>query len=497
MKVCTVNQMRKCDKDAEEKFGINSLVLMENAARSCFEAASDFTKIAVVCGKGNNAGDGFAAARHLINSGRTVTIFTAFSEGFSEDAQINYNILRKLRADIVEIKDIDEFRRRLADFECIIDALFGTGIHGEITGNAAKIIETVNNSGAYIISADIPSGVNADTGEVCSVAVRADKTVTFAAYKTGLLMYPGADFTGEIIVSDISMPKALFEDVTVNVHGEDYFAEIMPKRFNNSQKGNYGKIFIIGGKKGMAGAVCMAASAALKTGAGIVTACIPEEINDIVQIALPQVMTFPVDFEKDTDKIIEKMKDFDVILFGNGIGRDICIENLLAAVLENADMPVIIDADGLFAFSKNIGIAHKCDFILTPHSMEMARLLKTNVEEVEKNRLSLSEKFVSDNKVTLVLKGNHTIITAASGIQSINLTGNSGMATAGSGDVLAGITAALAAVKKPEEAAELAVYLHGCAGDYAAKALSEYSVTAADIQDALPHILPLEKMKRI
>ena len=278
----------------------------------------------------------------------------------------------------------------------------------------------------------------------------------------------------------------------MNVHDEEYYADIMPKRFKNSQKGDYGKTFIIGGKKGMAGAVCMAALAALRAGAGIVTACIPEEINDIVQISLPQVMTYPVDFERDIDKITGKMKDFDVILIGNGLGRGEYAEKLLEAVLNEAEVPVVVDADGLFALIGKEHLLRKGNVILTPHSMEMARLLNISVEDVEKNRLGVSENFVLNNKVTLVLKGNHTIITAASGTQSINMTGNSGMATAGSGDVLAGMTAALAAAAKPEEAAEAAVYLHGLAGDYAANISNEYSVTAADILDALLHILPLE-----
>lgn len=499
MKVCSVEQMRTCDREASEKFGISSLVLMENAALQCVKEAENFTNIAVVCGKGNNAGDGFAAARHLINKGKNVKIFLALGTDFSGDALINYNILVKMNADIIQIDDINAFKSALSDADCILDALFGTGMHGAAAGKAAQVIETVNESDAYVISADVPSGINADTGEICSVAVRADKTVTFAAYKTGLLMYPAADYTGEIVVADISIPKILTDSAEVSVHDDKYFAEIMPKRFNNSQKGDYGKVFVIGGSRGMAGAVQMALTAAFRTGAGIVTACIPEEINDVLQVSLPQAMTFPVNFETDKDKIIDKMSGFDAILFGNGIGRHDFAVNLLEAVLKAAQVPVIIDADGLYALAQKPQILKdsSCDIILTPHSMEMARLAGLSVAEIEKDRPGVSKSFVSENELTLVLKGNHTIITAPTGFQSINMTGNSGMATAGSGDVLAGITAALAAVIRPEKAAELAVYLHGKAGDYAADRLSEYAVTAADILDAIPHILPLENIQKI
>lgn len=499
MKVCSVEQMRACDVASSEEFGISSIVLMENAAIACSAEAEKFSDIAVVCGKGNNGGDGFAAARHLINKGKKVKVYMLSNDGFSADALTNYNILKKMDADIVYINDVQKFADEIHNTECIIDAIFGTGIHGKIEGCAADVIKAVNESDAYVISADIPSGINADTGEVCGCAVRADKTVTFAAYKTGLLMYPGADYAGEIVVADISIPKCLVEKSTVSVHDEKYFTEIMPKRSRNSQKGNYGKILIIGGSKGMAGAVYLACSAAFKTGAGIVTACVPEEINEILQTSVPNVMTFPVDFEKDTEKIIQKLSGFDVILFGNGIGRADFVPILLEKVLNAAKVPVVIDADGLFALSKNTKMMKnsECDIILTPHAMEMARLLKISVSEVEKDRIVVSKSFVSYPRLTLVLKGNHTIITAPFGAQSINVTGNSGMATAGSGDVLAGMTAALAAVMPTDKAAELAVYLHGKAGDRAAEKLSEYSVTAQDIIDSISHILPLENIREI
>ncbi len=497
--VCTAAQMREIDKIAAQKFNIPGIVLMENAALACVREISGYNSFAVICGKGNNGGDGLAIARHLINMGKTVKIYLVLGENFSGDALTNYNILKSMgvpfNTDFSEL----ETDLRLCDYT--VDALFGTGIHGEITGAARDVIEKINRRAKYVLSVDVPSGVNSDTGEA-DIAVKADKTVTFAAYKRGLLLFPGADYAGEVVCSDISVPEQAFdtENVRVKVLTEEYLAEIMPKRRANSHKGDYGKIFVIGGSVGMAGAVIMACEAAFRTGAGIVTACVPSEINDIVQTSLAQAMTFPVDFEKDAEKIVEKMAGFDTILFGNGIGRGKYVPALLEKILESADVPVVIDADGLFALAGNMQILKRCksDVILTPHTMEMARLTGKDAKTVENDRFSAACGLVSEYRLTLVLKGNHSIITAPDGEQSVNMTGNAGMATAGSGDVLAGMTAALAARGLPPyHAAELAVYLHGAAGDAAKMIWSEESLTARDIISCISQKLPVENQHEI
>ncbi len=317
-----------------------------------------------------------------------------------------------------------------------------------------------------------------------------------------MLLYPAADFTGEIVLADISIPDAAFEieGIDINVMDSCYIKEILPQRYANSHKGDYGKVFIIGGSRTMAGAVCLACEAAFKAGAGIVTACVPEEINNIVPINSVQTMTYPVSFENDMDKIVEKMQDYDVILFGNGIGRDEYVQVLLEKVLKAAKVPVVIDADGLFALAKNPDMIRACnaDVILTPHSAEMARLIGKTADEVEKNRFSVSRELALKYGLTLVLKGNHSIITAPDGTQYVNITGNSGMATAGSGDVLAGMTAAFSHTAEDcQKAACLAVYLHAIAGDFAAGRLCEASLTAPDIINAVPHIFPVENKPKV
>lgn len=484
--------MRAADSAASEKFNIPSIVLMENAAISCVKEILDFEKFVILCGKGNNAGDGLAIARHLINRGKEVKVYLLLGDDFSGDAQINYNILKSMGAEFFGI--YDSLRIDLALCDCVVDAIFGTGIKGEVKTPIREIIELVNESEKYVLSVDVPSGIDSDSGKIASVSIKAKKTVTFAAYKAGLLLYPAADFAGEVVCADISIPSEVFEGIKRNTLDREYIEKIMPKRFQNSHKGDFGKIFIIGGSVGMAGAVTMAANAAFASGAGIVTACVPNEINDIIQKTSVNSMTFPCDFSKDADKIIEKMQGYDVILFGNGIGRGKAVLSLLESVLTEAKVPVVIDADGLFALAQKLEMLKDCkaDVILTPHSAEMARLIGESVASVEENRIETAESFSKKYGVTLVLKGNHTIITAPEGELYMNLCGNSGMATAGSGDVLAGMTAAFAARCTPTDSAKIAVYLHGCAGDYSAEKFGAEPMSALHIIEAISHILPVE-----
>ncbi len=494
MKICTSVEMREIDAKASEKFNIPSIVLMENAAISCLSEICDFDKFVILCGKGNNAGDGLAIARHLINRGKKVKIYLLFGNDFSGDALINYNILKSMNADFYGI--YDDIGIDLALCDCVVDAIFGTGIKGEVKTPVREIIELINESEKFVLSVDVPSGIDADTGKIGSVAVRANKTVTFAAYKSGLLLYPAADFTGEIICADISVPKEILKNITRNTLDREHIEDIMPSRCENSHKGDYGKIFIIGGSCGMAGAVTMAIEAAFAAGAGVVTACVPCEINDIIQKTSINAMTYPCDFSCDKDKIIEKMQNYDVILFGNGIGRGDEVMPLLESVLKEAKVPLVIDADGLYALSKKPDMLKNCktEVILTPHSAEMARLIGKSIDFVEDNRIEAADNFSNEFGVTLVLKGNHTIITAPKSELYVNLNGNSGMATAGSGDVLAGMCAAFLARTKAADAAKIAVYLHGMAGDGAADKIGAESMTALHIIEAVSHILPVEKI---
>ena len=494
MKVCTVNEMREADRGAAEKFGIPSIVLMENAAIACVLELTGFDSFTILCGKGNNAGDGFAIARHLINRGKSVKLYTLLGREFSGDSKTNFDILKNMS---VPCRSLD--KEALIDdiklSDCVIDAVFGTGIRGEISDEISEVFDIANQLANYVLSVDVPSGTDADTGRILKNAIKADKTVTFGAYKKGLLLFPAADFAGEVTVSDISLPKGILDNVKIEVTDGVLAKSLMPKRHRNSHKGDYGKILIIGGSTGMAGAVCLAARAAFKAGAGLVTACVPKEINDIVQKTVLEAMTVSVDFKTEQERILKVVNDFDAVLFGNGLGREPYAVELLENLLKTVKVPLVIDADGLFALSKKSELLSLCgeNTVLTPHTMEMARLLGISAKDVEDSRFDTAYDFAQKNKLTLVLKGNHTIITAPDGAQRVNITGNSGMATAGSGDVLAGILAGIMpSVGNAFDAAALAVYIHGKAGDFAARSIGEVSLAAGDIVEAVSHILPVE-----
>lgn len=499
MKVCTAGEMRSIDAMTIEKFNIPGIVLMENAAKSCVEEIMDFDSFVIIVGKGNNGGDGLAMARLLIDAGKKVETYLVFDAEFSGDAKINFDRLLKMNITPKSCQDNESLAAAVKNADCVVDAIFGTGIKGEITGVAKEVIDLINEHSDYTLSVDVPSGINSDSGEASESTVKADKTVTFAAYKKGMLLYPAADYTGDVVVADIGIPEEVFDlhGIKIETTDEDFAIKNMPERKKNSHKGDYGKILIIGGKQGMRGAVGLACLGALRMGAGLVTACIPMEICDQLKDLPYEAMTIPVDFSQDAEKIADMVNSYDAVLFGNGIGRDDYVLPLLEKILKIIKVPIVIDADGLFALAKNPELIRGKTAVLTPHSAEMARLFGISADEVEKDRFGVSGSFAEKYDVTLVLKGNHSIITAPNGARKVNMTGNSGMATAGSGDVLAGMTVALLPRQKPYPAAALAVHLHGKAGDYAKEKLSETSVIASDIIDSIPHILPVENTKNM
>ncbi len=505
MKACTSAQMRAIDKSAEELGGIPSIVLMENAAIACMEEITkdkSIKKVAIFCGKGNNGGDGFALARHLFNKGLHVCVYLVCGSDFSGDALINFEIISKMGINIIELYDADMSKFELKFYDMVIDAIFGTGIKGKIEGLASEIIEAVNENCKNILSIDIPSGINADTGEICGVCIKADKTVTFAAYKLGLLLYPGADFTGRVIVKDISIPEYIIEgqNININIIDKRMIENILPQRNENSHKGDYGKVLIVGGSTGMSGAAAMAARACVRCGAGLVTAAVPECINTALEVKLTEPMTIALSCTNGQvdlnciEKLCSVINNYDVCLFGPGIGRNEYIPQILEKILEVSQIPVIIDADGLFALAQRDDILDKCNcnIVLTPHEMEMSRISKCSLEYVSSNRIELSQSYVAAHGVTLILKGPHTIVTSMSGEQYININGNNGMATGGSGDVLAGMTAAFIARGLDEsDAACLAVYLHGLAGDISAEQLGYDSMLPTDIIKNISNALKL------
>ncbi len=508
-RVCTASQMRSTDQMTIDSSGISGVVLMENAAIACvseLEKRFDIknTSFAIFCGKGNNGGDGFAIARHLFNKGGDVYVYLVASQEPVGDAKTNYTILRNLGVTVLQVENEEYLKNFVKSADCVVDAVFGTGIAGAPTGVAKAAIDAINRYAKFVLSVDIPSGVNADTGAVLGDAVKASVTVTFAAYKRGMFLYPGAGYMGEIILKDISIPELIKE-----LRGGNCFAAsregieaVFPKRNDNMHKGDAGKLMIVGGSVGMAGAVAMAAKAALRCGTGLITAAVPVSINNILQQKLDECMTLPLPDESGrisasvAERLAKRANSCDAVLLGNGLGRSEGVTRFVQDFLPRLTVPTVVDADAIYAISKCDGLLEKCkmDIILTPHSQELGYLTGLTAEEVETDRFAVSETYATKNRVTLILKGHHSIVTASDGTQSVNTTGNSGMATAGSGDVLAGMTAAmLARGVKPYDAAVCSVYLHGEAGDFAEESMGKDFMAAGDIIEAIRHILPVEK----
>ena len=506
--------MRAVDKAASEIGGIPSIVLMENAAIACVnELKKDFgeltgKRIAVFCGKGNNGGDGFAIARHLHNMDAEVSVYLVCGNEFKGDAKINFDIIKKMNVNIDVVSDTENLKYIIRSNDIIIDAIYGTGIHGTVGGISYDVINEINENSKYTMAVDVPSGINSDSGEICGICIRADKTVTFAAYKVGMLMFPAADYTGKVTVADISIPDYILEgqSININVTDEEFVRANFPVRENNSQKGDYGKVLVIAGSVGMTGAAYLSSQSAVTAGSGLVTLAIPAGLNGAMEAKTTEVMTLPVEdinghISSDAaEKILERTDMADAVLIGPGLGRSSDAARVLKSVLSHSKVPVIIDADGINAASRDMDILSDCTcpVIFTPHAVEMSRLTGLDRDYIEENRLVASKEFAEEYGVTVILKGHHTIVTASDGEQYINITGNPGLATGGSGDVLAGITASLAARGINETAAAaMAVYIHGKAGDIAKDKYGMESVTASlvmeSIPDALRQILQVEK----
>lgn len=501
-KACYTEEMRKLDRMATELGNIPSILLMENAAIACVnELKKDFSlkksRIAVFCGKGNNGGDGLAIARHLFNMGVKVNIYLVNGNDFSGDAAVNYDIIKAMDMPVDTITDTEGFEYVIRSYDIVIDAILGTGISGAVRGVAFDVIKLINENSRYVMSVDVPSGINSDSGEICGICVNADKTVTFAAYKIGMFMYPAADSVGEVVVAPISIPETIIEsqNLQINVTDSEFVRNVIPKRSNNSQKGDYGKLLVIAGSKGMTGAAYLASEAAIKSGAGLVTLACPNSVNPILENKTTEVMTMPL---SDNDGhiaysaaslIMARVEKADAVLIGPGLGRSQDAIEVVKTLLRGSNVPVIVDADALYAVAQNKELLKECtcDLIFTPHAMEMSRLTGLDISYIEDNRIQISHEFSEETGAVLLLKGNHSIVTAPTLMQYINNTGNPGMASGGSGDVLAGIIAAFVARGvETDKAAAAGAYIHGMAGDIAKERYGVESLSANNILECLP-----------
>ena len=504
MRVVFPQEMMALDRAAINS-GIPSLDLMERAGLSVAEQARNMLspceskKIAVVAAKGNNGGDGFVAARYLVFWGAAVKVYLVGEvEDLTHDSATNYNSYIEQGGEVVRA-DVAMLDRELPDAHLIIDAIFGVGFRGIAEGIFGEVIKSMNGSGVPILSVDIPSGVEADSGKVQGVAVDASCTVTFAWPKTGLYLYPGAGKVGELLVTNIGIPLDLLDSVVESdIHTIDkrQIARLLPRRPAYAHKGMCGRVLVVGGSEGLTGAAALCSRSALRSGAGVVTLGIPAGLNPIMEIKLTEVMTMPLPDlagkclgEGAVEKVVEAMRAYDVLALGPGSGTNPVTRQVVADILRLVDKPVVLDADGINCAAMEPGslIGRNNPTIITPHPGELGRLLKRKAEEVQASRLESAREATEEYGCITVLKGANTLVTDTSGIVYINPLALPGLATAGSGDVLTGCIAALYAQGlNPLEAALCGVYIHGNAAELAAHLVGPIGMVAGDVLSHIP-----------
>lgn len=513
MYILKENEIRAVEENAVER-GMEYLRLMENAGAACARQiirssnVTDGTNVTVVCGKGKNGGDGFVIARKLYEAGAKVTVILGCGEPRAEDAVEMYQRIEILPIQTVRYESDHALAvERMTGADILVDAVFGIGFRGQPDPTLSRLFADMNLSKAKKISIDIPSGVNCDSETAPSEAFYADETIAISCLKPAHVLLPAALHSGKVTVVKIGIPEDCFEEIgwESEMIDEEYISSLFQKRNPLSNKGNYGKVLCICGSRNMPGAAVLAANGALRTGAGLVTVAFPETAYSGIASKLTEPLMLPVYANQQgffaqsaVPKILEAVKKADAILIGCGIGVCPDTEFVLREVLKNAECPVVLDADGINIVSEHMDILKTvtAPIVMTPHPGEMARLLGCSAAQVQESRMNFARGFARmRDKLTLVLKGANTLVAQKDSKVYVNTTGNAGMARGGCGDLLAGMIASfIAQGMKPSDASKAAVYLHGKAGDLAAKKYSERAMTVTNMLEFFPELfLPFDK----
>lgn len=478
-------QMKAADQYTIQKLGVPSLELMEHAAQACVQVLEDekfdLSHVCVVCGSGNNGGDGFAIARILQNNRYSVETFCVGNpEHYTEETQEQMHRLQECGGKITYGMPQED------SYSVIIDAVFGVGLSRKVEGRYRQVIEQMNRMRGTKFAVDIPSGLSATTGCILGCAFKADYTVTFQLKKIGLELSQGRTMAGRVIVPDIGISTdSICEDQEiVRTAGKDIYRKMLPDRPEDSNKGTYGRLLVIAGSKGMAGAAYLNAHAAYMTGAGLVRIYTSSDNREILQTLLPEAIVTTYE-EYNKEELLSLFTWADSVCIGSGLGMSRLSEKILKTVIEYVKVPCLIDADGLNLLAENKNYLNQMAerrFVITPHMKEMSRLTGTPVEELKADRIQILKDFISRYRITCVLKDSRTLIASEEKGIRMNLTGNSAMAKAGSGDVLAGVISGwMVQGKEAEDAAELGTYIHGLSGDLAKFEKGVYSVMARDL----------------
>lgn len=508
MKVLTAAQMQAVDRRTIDEIGIPGVVLMENAGRGVATeivqryAAVDSPDALIVAGKGNNGGDGYVIARHLLNKGWQVkTLVLAERDAVTGDAALNLAALENCGGDVAFVSDRETLTTTLAgagETTVLVDAIFGTGLTRPAHGLYLNAIEWVNQQVAPVVAVDIPSGIDASTGRILGVAVNASLTVTFAFAKVGLVSYPGAALVGELVVADIGIPEQIAGQVSADCFLIDApeVRPLLPIRSQDGHKGTFGHLLVVAGSTGKCGAAVMAAASGLRGGAGLVTLACPQSVQLAIASRLTEVMTVPmIDANGETslqalDDLLLLAEGKQALAIGPGVGVGEEASALIIRLVENSALPIVIDADGLTALSGQTSLLQQQagrQIVLTPHPGEMARLSGMSVAEIQADRFTVARNFAVRHKVVLVLKGARTLIASPGGQVYVNSTGHAGLASGGMGDVLTGLIGSfLAQGLDALHAATLAVYLHGFAADRLLPTFGDAGLLATDLMSEIP-----------
>ncbi|MCG3171893.1 MAG: Bifunctional NAD(P)H-hydrate repair enzyme Nnr [Myxococcota bacterium] len=510
IKVISCEQMRQIDKIAVKEYNIPEVVLMENAGRAVAEAARRMIshvaspRVCVWCGPGSNGGDGFVVARHLIQAGLQVDVNILAPEArFTEAAWDNLRILKKISDNVTFLvlkEHVDSFTRSTGyNYDLLVDAMLGTGVKGAPREPIASAIEWCNQSRIPILSVDVPSGIDADRDIMPEKTIRATRTVTLAYAKPALVMTHGARVAGELEIADISIPHEITADLKpyAKVPESKDIAVLLPVREPWTHKGDYGHVAIIAGSRHMPGASYLAARAALRAGSGLVTLASVEPViqagsgvwNELLYLPLGGKDTLDADAYVQFKDHVER---FDAVCFGPGSSSQPGVREFLECLLADCDQTIVLDADGLNVIGQDVQVlkSAKAPVILTPHPGEAGRMLGMDSNAIQQDRVGSAQRLRDATGAHVALKGSHTILATMEGDLFINPTGNPGMATAGMGDVLAGVITSLAGQKlESAKAAMAGVYLHGLAGDIAAKSRGAAGLLSTDVIDSLPAAL--------
>lgn len=503
MKVATVAQMRALDQRAVEEFGIPPEILMENAGDAAYSViAGEFgvqgKRFVLFCGMGNNGGDGFVVARKIHSAGGHVVVFLlGRREDLKGPAKKNFDILSRTSIEVYSAESPETTQGAIYRSDAIVDAIFGTGLTREVEGAHRDVIRSINDSGKKVFSIDIPSGVNGDSGEVMGMGVRADYTIAYGLPKVGNLLYPGNDLCGKLYVSHISFPPSLYNTDSIAVEISDPLE--LPRRDKNTHKGSYGKALFVAGSSKYLGAPYFSALSFLKAGGGLSYLAAPKSVTPFLASKGSEVVLIPQQETKsgsialqNRDELLDFSRNVSMVVIGPGLSLDDETQELVRELAKNTGKPLLIDGDGITAVAADLDAIRrrKAETVLTPHSGEMARIAGIEMAEIESNRIDILRRAAKDLNAAIVLKGPHSLVGYPDGRVSINTSGNPGMATAGSGDVLTGTIAAMHGLGlSVSGAVRTGVFIHGLSGDLAAKDKGEDGMTAQDILDYLPYAL--------